>query len=201
MDYGKMSVEEFLSSVASDKPTPGGGAVGALVAALSMALVGMVSSLTLKKKDISQDVRERFAEIRENAIREMKIFIAHIEEDCDAFDEVMKAFKMPKKTEKEKKKRNFIIQQAMKRAAEVPLQLAERVSYLKKDINYVIEFGNKNAVSDAKSASILANAAVEIALENVNINLPYIKDGDFVKEIKRKIARLEGYFQKAGDEL
>lgn len=190
MDYGKVSINEFLESVASDMPTPGGGAVGGLIAALSMALVSMVTSLTLKK-DISMEMRERFVEIRENTLKEMKIFEAHIEEDCDAFDGVMKAFKMPKKTNEEKEERKVTIQQAMKRAAEVPLQLAERISSLKKDINYVIEFGNKNAVSDAKSALILADAAIEIALENVNINLPYIKDEDFLEKVKSRIGRLE----------
>ncbi len=193
MDYGKMSIMEFLNSVASDTPTPGGGAVGGLVAALSMALLGMVSSLTLKKKDISQDTKERFMEIRENVFERMREFVTHIEEDCDAFDKVMKAFKMPRKTEEEKEKRKLAIQGAMKRAAEVPLQLAERISSLNKDIDYVIEFGNKNAVSDAKSASILADAAVKIALENVNINLPYIKDEDFVKGMKERMSKVRTF--------
>lgn len=171
-------IEEFLEDVASSSPTPGGGAVAAITGATAAALVEMVLNLT-KDKNV-----ETFKNEGSRARREL---LNLADEDAKAFDGVMRAFKISKedKTRKEK------IQNAFKGAAETPLkvaQIAKEINVLAKEVQKI---GNKNALSDAKTAIYLSEAAQNSAIENVKINLLYIKDGVFVKKMEEALASLK----------
>ena len=49
LELGALTVEGFCDVLASDSPTPGGGAVGAIEGAAAAALIGMVGRLTIGK--------------------------------------------------------------------------------------------------------------------------------------------------------
>ena len=51
--------------------------------------------------------------------------------------------------------------------------------------------GNANVISDAATALYLTDAALKSALVNVNINLKFIKDKDFVAEWTQKRDELQ----------
>ncbi|MDD4364096.1 MAG: cyclodeaminase/cyclohydrolase family protein, partial [Atribacterota bacterium] len=54
-------LKNFMDSLASKSPTPGGGSVAALTGAMSAALLSMVSNLTLGKKkylDVEEDIKK-----------------------------------------------------------------------------------------------------------------------------------------------
>lgn len=183
-------VKSFVATTASNEPVPGGGSIAALAGALGAALAEMVGQLTIGKK--------KYVEVEE----EMKVMVASLEtkretllelvdKDASSFDEVMKAFKLPKSTDEEKAIRSSAIQEGTKYAASVPLETA-RVAYsIMEDAERAVVKGNTNAVTDGATAAMMARTAVLSALMNVKINLTSIKDEAFVKEMTAEVVELE----------
>jgi formiminotetrahydrofolate cyclodeaminase len=153
--------------------------------AMAAALVSMVAKLTVvKAKD--KDKGKEFEEIEERAERLRKELLLLADEDCQAFERVMQAYR----TKKEEPGRLRKIQKALEEASQVPLETAEKSVVVVKLASDCVREGNQNAVSDARVALELATAAVYGALENVRINLESIKDSKFGEEIKEKIDNL-----------
>jgi formiminotetrahydrofolate cyclodeaminase len=98
------------------------------------------------------------------------------EEDSEAFDEVMAAFKMPKSSDSEKTHRRTAIRSGTLQAAKVPFETAEVALALLKALTELAVHGNANAVTDVGVAGLLASAAAKGALFNVEINLQSLPD-------------------------
>ncbi|HOJ43708.1 MAG TPA: cyclodeaminase/cyclohydrolase family protein, partial [Syntrophorhabdaceae bacterium] len=110
--------------------------------------------------------------------------------DADAFARVMEAYRLPKNTESEKKLRLYAIERALKEAARIPMEVAEHAFQLLEISKYIVENGNRNAITDCAVAVILIRGAILSALYNVKINLLSIKDTAFTDEMKEKAMRL-----------
>jgi formiminotetrahydrofolate cyclodeaminase len=95
----------------------------------------------------------------------------------------MKALKLPKKTDEEKKQRKEKLQEAFKNATNSPVKTAEAVVKVSEYAKEMVKHGNKNAVSDAYCAIELCKAAFNMAMENVDINLGSIKDEAYTKKV------------------
>jgi glutamate formiminotransferase/formiminotetrahydrofolate cyclodeaminase len=182
-------LNEFIESLAAPTPTPGGGSVAALSGALGVSLLSMVAGLTTGKKGY-ESVQAEIAQAKA-ALDPMRAqFLALVEEDAKAFDKVMAGFKLPKTTDAEKAARVAAIQAANKGACEVPLKtMALAVEALKHGL-VIAEKGNKNSITDAGVAGFCLKTALQGALLNVFINLPGIKDEDFVTNRKSMAVRL-----------
>ncbi|QXM06572.1 cyclodeaminase/cyclohydrolase family protein [Crassaminicella indica] len=185
-----MNIKEFLEKLASNEPVPGGGSVAALSAAVSIALMEMVANLTIGKKKY-MEVEEEMKSIKKDAEKYRSRFIEYIDKDSDAFNDVMKAFKLPKETDEEKETRKTAIQEATKKAALVPLEVAKDAFEIMKTIEKIVVKGNQNAVTDGAVAAMMARTAVLSALYNVKINLGSIKDTEFVEEVAKEVKELE----------
>lgn len=186
-----LSVPEFLDAFASKKPTPGGGAASAFSGALASALVQMVGRLSGEEE--AQIIAD--AEVLATQLTHMANC------DVDAFDQVMAGFKMPRTTDEEKERRTEAIQRGTKLATEVPLRVMElslKVLHLAKEIAVS---GNPNALSDAGVAGLLSAAAVKGAHYNVLINLPGLKDQEFVAAMKNKVKDILAEAEKLEAEL
>ncbi|AEH50914.1 cyclodeaminase/cyclohydrolase family protein [Pseudothermotoga thermarum] len=191
MAWDKLSLREFIEKVADKNPTPGGGAVSALVCALAAALNEMVSNLTLARNDYS-DWHAEMERTLEN-MKEIRLkMLEHIELDIKAFDEVIEAYKMPKETEEQKEARKTAIQEALKKAAKVPYEVCRYSREVLRFAEIVARWGNINAISDAVSAAELAFGAFQAAKANVLINLNSIKDEQFVEYMKHELRTLTG---------
>ena len=118
-------------------------------------------------------------------------FVDFIDKDATSFDDVMKAFKLPKETDEEKKVRTDAIQNGMKLAANVPLETAQAAMEILGMIEAVVERGNSNAVTDGAVAAMMTRTAVLSALYNVKINLGSIKDAEYVEKAAAEVARIE----------
>lgn len=167
-----MSLNNFIEDLASSKPTPGGGAAAAVAGTMAAALVEMVAGLKPENpivKNQSAKLRERLLELAG--------------EDVLAFEGVMAAYRLPKESEARGEK----IQKALKRATEVPLEVMRLAKEAEKLAAKMAEEGNKNAVSDAKSAIYLAQAAQKAARENVEINLSSIKDEEWKRKVEKEL--------------
>ncbi len=191
MNFRDQRISEFLEAVASKSPTPGGGAVGSIVAAMGTALVEMVASLTIGKKDY-EDFEGEMERVLSEASYRRKRFLELADLDASAFDQVMDAMKLPKDTEDQKKVRTEKLQEALKHASEMPYELAREISKVCPLAEFVNKYGNKNALSDARSASWLLKASFEIAVSNVEINLKLIKDEKFVSKMRESLSAIKG---------
>ncbi len=189
------SVKDFVEEVAAKSPTPGGGAVGATVAAMGAALLEMVAQLTVGKKGYEDYEAEMERVISEGDYRKKKL-LELVDEDIEAFNEVMKTLKLPKDTPEKKKERSEKLQESLKKACEVPYDLAREISKLCPLAESVNKFGNKNAKSDAESAVALLEAAFNCALANVEINLKSIKDQEFISSMNEAVRELKGKVEK-----
>lgn len=190
MELKKLTVEGFINETASSSPAPGGGSIAALNAASSAALIAMVAQLTLGKEKYAAS-QEEMQEVAQKAGALKDQFLAFIDEDSNAFNKIMAAFKLPKDTDEAKKARSAAIQEATKGAALVPFKVGKTANELFALAEAVILRGNPNAVTDGAVAAMNARAAVRGAFLNVKINLGSIKDAQFVEDLKKQMAAIE----------
>ncbi|UCE06390.1 MAG: glutamate formimidoyltransferase [bacterium] len=185
----KMDLRDFANELSTDSPAPGGGSVSALAGALGSALISMVANLTVGKKDY----KENWDEMKDVAVQAQRLkdeLLHSIDQDTDAFNNLMNAFRLPKKTEEQIAERDKAIEDATKQACLVPLDVMKNSLEALKLAHIVANRGNENAASDAGVASLMARSAVEGAGLNVKINLPGIKDSDFIEKMKTEVKNL-----------
>ncbi|HHW56869.1 MAG TPA: cyclodeaminase/cyclohydrolase family protein [Clostridia bacterium] len=198
------SLKEYIGKVASASPTPGGGSVSAAAASLGIALSTMVYNLTIGRKfyeEYTEDIKEEIQEGLNICNRLLNEYIRLIDEDTAAYDEVMKALKMPKTTEEEKKARSEALQKAYVNAMNVPLKLARLCGEGFTPTMLIAEYGNPNAVSDAAVGAILLYAAIEGAVLNVKVNLPYIKAQEIVEKATKECDEILNKYKESRDEV
>jgi formiminotetrahydrofolate cyclodeaminase len=173
------TIQPFLEELASAAPAPGGGSAGAAAGAMGAALVSMVCNLTIGKEKfatVEAELKEVLA--KSEALRaELTQLVV---DDTEAFNMVMAAFRRPKETDTEKEARRAAIQAATKQATLVPLATTRACAGVIELSRVVAEKGNPNAASDAGAAASCAQAGLKAAALNVLINLPSIKDEEFV---------------------
>lgn len=183
------SIEGFLDGLASDSPTPGGGAVAALCGAAGAALVSMVCNLTIGKAGY-EEAQDRVREILPEVERARAAFLELADRDASAFDGVMAAFKMPKETDAEKAARSQAIQLGYEAAAETPLEIARLAAGLLDLAREVTEIGNVNAASDGACGARSLWTAVWCATDNVAINAAALKDPVKAAALRDEISAL-----------
>ena len=182
-------IKTFLDTLASKSPTPGGGSAAALVGAMSAALLSMVGNLTIGKEkylDVENDIKR----LLEKSEKLRADFEELIEKDIEAFNQFMAIIKLPKETKEQKENRSREMQNALKDAANVPLEIARKSLEVLNICQEVAAKGNKNVISDAGVGAIVAEAAFESAILNVKINSGMIKDEKDKKDLKREIEEL-----------
>jgi formiminotetrahydrofolate cyclodeaminase len=190
------SIENFLETLASRSPTPGGGSVVAVMGAMGAALVAMVCHLTIGKvhyEAVSEEMEAILHEVE--AVR--ATLLDFIRADVEAFDAVMAAYGLPKVTDEEKGVRSAAIQQALKGATRVPLDCAKASRRVIELSLLVAEHGNTNVITDAGVAALAAHAALKSSALNVRVNTGNIKDSDFVRDSLEELdALMAGMDQK-----
>jgi len=182
-----MKLKDFIDELSSDKPAPGGGSASALSASLGVALYIMVMNLTKGKKfysEYSEEVKKGIDDSMEKMEFFKRELEALIDEDTNAYNRVMAAFKLPKNTEEEKRIREEEIQKAYKIAIDVPYKTAKISLDALKMFEFGARYGNPNAITDIAVGCNLLYSGIVGALYNVRINLNSIKDEMFVNEMK-----------------
>ncbi|MCZ4407601.1 glutamate formimidoyltransferase [Cryomorphaceae bacterium 1068] len=190
-----MSLTAFADETASESPAPGGGSVSAYIGSLGISLATMVANLSSHKRGWD-DRWSEFSQWAEKGQELKEKLIAAVDEDTAAFNEIMKAFGMPKDKPEEIQARKKAISDATKYAAEVPLKVARLANESFGVIKAMVEIGNPNSITDAGVGALCARAAVKGAAMNVRINLKGFNDLDFVSQAISEVEKLE----KAADE-
>lgn len=194
------SVREFVTELASDSAAPGGGSASALAGCLGAALTTMVCNLSLDEEKFKADLPE-IQSIRAQASALLEKLMRAVDEDAQAFNEVMDAYKLPKANDEEKRARLATIQQTMKKAALLPLGVAGDCLEALKLAGHILPIGNPNAASDAAVSGLMAYAALQGALYNVKINLGFIKDADFCADTRKRITEISDAAKKENTAL
>ena len=188
-----MTITEFIDVVDSKSPAPGGGSVAALSSELGIALARMVAHLSFGKKkyeSLDEKIRIKYLE-KFNALgdirQEMEILI---DKDSESFNEFMKAIKMPKDSEKDKENREIAMKEATKLSIEVPLKVANLSSQAIELIKEMIEYGNKNAVTDIGVGVLMLYSGIEGAILNVRVNLNQLEKDDYRENKERECNKI-----------
>ncbi len=184
--YIDQPIRHFLDKLASKSPEPGGGSVAALTGALGAGLVSMVCSLTVGKekyKDVQPQIEALLRE-SEHLRQELQDLI---QKDTEAYGALSDVYKMPKNTDAEKSARTAKMQEALKKACQVPFEIGLKALEVAQLARRAADIGNVLAVSDAGVAVLLAQACAQSAALNVKINVNSIKDDAYNKETWTKM--------------
>ncbi|MEN8098561.1 MAG: glutamate formimidoyltransferase [Chloroflexota bacterium] len=191
------AASELLEAVAAGTPTPGGGSVAAVAAALASALGSMVSQLTLNRK--------RYVEVHADAARLLdelaqlqNQLLDAAKEDSAAYEQVVKAMRYSRLEDADSAKAEEMIEDATRYAGEVPLRTAESAIQVMDILLELAKIGNTYALTDVGVGAQMARAAVESAALNVLVNGSSLKD-QVLADIWR--AKVEQLRQEAEERL
>jgi glutamate formiminotransferase len=165
-------LREFLDALAAPSATPGGGSASAAAAAMAAALGSMAARLA------KQDPAE-FEQLR-------AFFTEAVDRDAAAFREVMAAWRRPKQ------ERQPYVEQALRQAAEVPLEVFIKAGELKARLEALNETAPAKFASDIATGIALAEAARAGARANVEINLEGLPESDFKTRVLQALGAGDG---------
>jgi formiminotetrahydrofolate cyclodeaminase len=185
-DFSSESVREFCDTVAAATPAPGGGSVAAIVGGFAAALAAMVARFSTEEWEAAPG-----AVAQAETLRARLLPLA--DEDARAYESVLVALRLPEELEREA--RDAAIGEALSRAADVPLTIAETALDVSTLAAELAERGNPNLRGDAATAALLAEAAVRATANLVEINLAMREDDERIArarelcEMARRISR------------
>lgn len=180
-----MSLRAFANETAKDSPTPGGGSVAAYVGALGASLGTMVANLSAGKRGWD-DRLELFSAWAEKGQQLKDALLNLVDEDTQAFNRIMDAYRLPKESEEEKAIRQQTIQTATQYAAEVPLRTMQLAFEVFELAEAMVEQGNPNSITDGAVGALCAHAAILGAWFNVGINAASLQDEKVKSELMAK---------------
>jgi formiminotetrahydrofolate cyclodeaminase len=183
------SVRALIAAFRSSEPTPGGGSASALSGAVGAALIAMVAGMPRPRATAPADV-ERLAAAGRRASELSDELCALIDRDSEAYGAVRTAYKLPKGTEEETRRRSAAIQEALDGATAVPLDVMRKCAAALEESSAAAELGNANASSDVQVAVELLGAGLRGAKANVEINLARLKDPQRAAEIRAEVATI-----------
>ncbi len=195
-----MNLEEFANETASESPAPGGGSISAYVGALGISLGTMVANLSSHKAGWD-DRWEEFSQYAEQGQKHKDKLLYLVDEDTNAFNKIMDAFKLPKTNDTEKAQRKRAIEEASKYAIQIPFQVMETSLKSMEVIQAMAEIGNPNSVSDAGVGALCARSAVMGAYLNVKINASGLSDKAFVEDILERGKAIEEEAQERENQI
>src|SRR5512133_3369545 len=165
-----LSLSSFVWATSSDSPAPGGGSVSSAMGAMGAALGTMVANLSAHKRGWDEKW-EVFAGWAEKGVLIQKRLLELVDEDTDAFNGIMKAFEMPKKSDEEKAVRSLAMENATKHASMIPLTVMREAFKSFELLDKMVATGNPNSVTDAAVGVLATRACIRGAYLNVRINV------------------------------
>ena len=177
----KMNLRAFADETASESMAPGGGSISAYVGALGVSLGTMVANLSSHKRGWDK----RWEEFSDWAVKGQQYkdqLLALVDEDTNAFNMIIEAFRMPKSTDAEQAARQTAIDAATKNAIEVPFRVMQLSLESMSVMKQMAESGNPASASDSGVGALCARTAVRGAYLNVKINTADLDDPAYVNE-------------------
>uniref|UniRef100_A0A2R5LEJ1 Formimidoyltransferase-cyclodeaminase n=1 Tax=Ornithodoros turicata TaxID=34597 RepID=A0A2R5LEJ1_9ACAR len=184
---------EFIHTVGARTPTPGGGSVAAAVASLGAALGAMVGKMTYGKRQWEKydEQMRRLIPVMHHTMNDL---IPMVDADTGAFNDYMAAHKLPKATPEEEEVREAAMQAGLKKAINVPLEVARSVSKLWDTARELASIINIGARADLQVGARCLETGVFGAHWNVILNCHGLKDEAYRNKVLEEI---EQYRQDA----
>ena len=189
MNISEKTCVEFVEVLASKSAVPGGGGAAALVGSIGMALGSMVCNLTIGKKKYAE-YEESVKEILAKASDIEKNMLSMIDEDAENFLPLSKAYGLPTTTEEEKQIKEETMENALKMACEVPINIVRVCFEAIKLHEDLVDKGSRLAISDVGVGVQCLRAAILSGQLNVVININSIKDQEYVNKVKTEVDSL-----------
>ncbi|MFA7507779.1 MAG: cyclodeaminase/cyclohydrolase family protein [Bacilli bacterium] len=184
-----LKVKQFIDEVDSNSPAPGGGSVSALLSVLGISLSKMVGHLSINKKKflkLEESIQKTFKNniiVLDNFKKEL---MPLIDADTESFNLIMKAYSLKKDSEEEIILRNKKIEAATIEAIKVPFRVAYLSLEALKVLDFILEYGNKQTISDLGVSVLALSSGIEGAIYNVMINLGSLKNERIISDYKEK---------------
>lgn len=186
--FSEITVGEFIRQAASGAPTPGGGAIAALVGALGCSMASMATNFTIGKPRFAQHeplMREHLAKFEYLIER----FRSDIDKDAEAFSGISEAYRLPKEGDEAKAARKRAIDDALFAAMQVPLAMARKCVKMAELLPTLAGAANPNLLSDVEVAGIMIEAAARAARTNVLVNSRQLH-GEAARDAEREAVEI-----------
>lgn len=133
---------------------------------------------------------EFFSQWAEKGQAYKKKLLYLVDEDTNAFNKIIDAFRMPKSNDNEIAHRKEAIESATKYATEIPFEVMQTAYQSMEVTMMMLQEGLQNSLSDAGVGILCARAAVAGAYFNVRINAKDLKDRTFAEELLSKASKI-----------
>lgn len=183
------TIGQFMETLGSKSPVPGGGGAAALAGALGASLSAMVCGLTVGKKKYEAHEAE-LKDLLNLCTRAAERFISLSDADEAAFLPLSAVYGMPRETEEELKKRGEAMEKALKNAAEIPMEVLELCAETIAEMHCLTEIGSRLAVSDVGAAASMLSAGLDSAYLNVMINVGMMQERAEAERLGRRASSL-----------
>jgi methenyltetrahydrofolate cyclohydrolase len=180
---------ELLAAFSAPDPTPGGGSASALASALGASLLMMVGRLPKTRTGAADERSALDASVQSlSSIRDS--LTEAIDADTAAYDRVVAAYKRPKHPTDDQEARKAAIQDALRGATDVPVQVMRLSAAALRESDVVAAHGHAGAASDVGVGVALLRAGLRGARLNVEINLDAIRDEAYAARVRAEIEQL-----------
>ena len=199
MPLADQPLRQLLAAFSSSDPTPGGGSASALSAALGASLLMMVAALP--KTRTGADTERPLLADAAAALGGIRARLTDaIDADAAAYDRVVAAYKLPKQSADEQAARKLAIQQALRDATDVPLDVMRMAAAAIGHARTIAANGHRAAASDVGVAAALLRAGLRGAALNIDINAGSVSDTAYVDGVRTESAQLSESAARTADE-
>lgn len=190
LSYSAYAVIDLLDAFASNEPVPGGGSAAALAGSLGVSLLVMAAGLP-KTRTMAPEEATDLAEAASRLRPLRESLIELVDRDSDAYREVMAALKLPKETDAEKAARRQAIQEGMREATAVPLEVMRACQQALAGAVVVARNAYTLAASDVGMGVELVAAALRGCGMSIDGNLTSLADTAYVERARTERKQLE----------
>ncbi len=198
MRFRDLTVDQFITLLASGEPVPGGGAAAAIAGSLGGALVAMVAALSEDRPKYAEHA-PLHAEAKAAGHELADRLLALADEDAIAYAGFGAAMKMPRETAEEKAARAGALRAAAWAASQAPFRTVQACLEVAAMAEALAGRSNKNASSDLEVAGLMSVAAARAAAANVYVNLPAIGEEEAAGDLLARTEALVDEVERLSD--
>ena len=188
-----MTINDFVEEIDSSSPAPGGGSVAALASDIGIGLARMMAHLSFGKKKyeaLDKDIKEEFQSRFEKLAKIREELSKLVDEDTNSFNEFMKVIKMPQDTFKQITQRQTLLSEATLNSIKVPYKTAYLSLEAMRELEFIVDNGNKNAITDIGVGTLMLCTGLEGAILNTKVNLMNLEDKELAKKYRENCVEM-----------